>query len=46
MYVMELQSGQCDGQATPRVIKESPGTGHVDGCNAIGTVGSYSYIPT
>ena len=34
----ELQAGQCDGKATPTIIKESPGTGHVDGQNAIGTV--------
>ncbi len=38
MYVWELQAGQCDGKATPTIIKESPGTGHVDGQNAIGTV--------
>ena len=38
MYVSELKSGQCDGKATPTIVKETPGTAYVDGRNAIGTV--------
>ena len=38
MYVKELISGLCDGKATPTIVKETPGTGYVDGQNAIGTV--------
>lgn len=38
MYVKELVSGNCDGKATPTILKETAGTGYVDGQNAIGTV--------
>lgn len=40
MYVNEVMSGQCDGKATPSIIKETAGTAYVDGHNAIGTVSS------
>jgi hypothetical protein len=38
MYVQEALSGQCDGQAKPTIIKETPGTAYVDGHNGIGSV--------
>ena len=38
MYVKELKNGQCDGKATPIIVKETPGTGYVNGQNAIGMV--------
>ena len=38
MYVNEISNGQCDPHATPRLLKESPGTAFVDGQNGIGTV--------
>ena len=40
MYCGELQTGQCDGSATPTVVKETVATALVDGCNAIGSVSS------
>ncbi|KAK7873581.1 hypothetical protein R5R35_009283 [Gryllus longicercus] len=38
MYVNDLQSGLCDGAVTPRVLRETPATAWVDGCNGLGPV--------
>ena len=38
MYCREVASGQCDGAATPRVVKETVATALVDGRNGIGSV--------
>ena len=38
MYCSELKSGQCDGKATPKVVKETLATALVDGQNGIGPV--------
>lgn len=40
MYCDELETGQCDGSATPKVLKETVATALVDGGNAIGSVSS------
>ena len=40
MYVMEVREGNCDGHATPSVVRETPATAFVDGKNGIGTVGA------
>lgn len=39
MYSNEICNGQCDGMATPVVVKETPATALVDARNGIGTVG-------
>jgi LDH2 family malate/lactate/ureidoglycolate dehydrogenase len=38
MYVKEIESGICDGQAAPEVVQETPATAFVDGKNGIGPV--------
>ena len=38
MYVTEVESGQCDGKATPVITKETAATAYVNGRNGIGTV--------
>ena len=38
MYVKEVSNKQCDGKATPVILKEMPGTAFVDGRNGIGSV--------
>ena len=38
MYVNEIQKGQCNPNAQPVVVKETPGTAFVDGQNGIGMV--------
>ena len=40
----ELKSGQCDGKASPTIVKETPGTAYVDGHNAMGTVSTIKYL--
>ncbi|CAI8030426.1 Malate dehydrogenase [Geodia barretti] len=43
MYCNEVKSGQCDGRATPCVVKETYATALVDGRNGIGpVVGEFS----
>jgi LDH2 family malate/lactate/ureidoglycolate dehydrogenase len=43
MYCKEVETGQCDGRATPCVVKETAATALVDGRNGIGpVVGEYS----
>lgn len=39
MYAKELLSKQCDGMATPVIVKETCATAYVDARNGIGTVG-------
>ena len=38
MYVKEVAGKQCDGEVTPVIVKEMPGTAFVDGRNGIGCV--------
>ena len=38
-YCKQLVEGQCDGTATPVVLRETCATAHVDGRNGIGMVG-------
>ncbi|CAI8030424.1 Malate dehydrogenase [Geodia barretti] len=41
MYCNEVKSGQCDGRATPCVVKETYATALVDGRNGIGPVSQH-----
>ena len=46
MYVKEVETGICDGTATPTLVKETPATAYVDGRNGIGPVSSrHSHNP-
>ena len=38
MYVNDIESGLCDPNADPKILKEGPSTGWVDGCNTLGVV--------
>ncbi len=38
MYCDEIQTGRCDGAATPQVVKETVATAFVDARNGIGMV--------
>lgn len=38
MYSGELLNKQCDGAATPLILKETPATAYVNAQNGIGTV--------
>ena len=40
MYVNEVQTGQCNPNAEPVIVKETSGTAFVDGQNGIGMVNS------
>lgn len=44
MYCKDLESGLCDGTATPRIVKETTSTALVDGQNGIGPVSIDKYI--
>lgn len=37
-YINDLEKGSIDGRATPKILKESPATAWVDGCNGLGAV--------
>ena len=39
MYVEEVETGRCDGNVTPAILKETAATAYVDGRNGIGMVG-------
>ncbi len=38
MYVQDIQSGNCDPAAVPKVLKETVSTAWVDGNNGLGVV--------
>ena len=38
MYVSDIQNNLCDPHANPKILKEGPSTGWVDGCNTLGVV--------
>ena len=38
MYVSDIQNGLCDPHADPKILKEGPATGWIDGCNSLGVV--------
>lgn len=38
MYINDLQQKSIDGTAKPKLLKESPATAWVDGCNGLGAV--------
>ena len=43
MYVHDMSSKVCDGNAVPKIIKDKFATALVDGCNTLGpVVGNYS----
>uniref|UniRef100_A0A1B0GAM8 Malate dehydrogenase n=1 Tax=Glossina morsitans morsitans TaxID=37546 RepID=A0A1B0GAM8_GLOMM len=37
-YLNDLSTKSADGTAVPKILKESPATAWVDGCNALGAV--------
>ncbi|CAH0550469.1 unnamed protein product [Brassicogethes aeneus] len=38
MYLGEVSSGMCDGQAKPSILKETPATALIDGHNGLGHI--------
>lgn len=38
MYVSDIQNDLCDPHADPKILKEGPATGWIDGCNTLGVV--------
>ena len=43
MYMKEVHSRACDGNATPVVVKETPSTALVDARNSLGSVRGVIY---
>ena len=44
MYMKEVQSTACDGNATPVIVKETPSTALVDARNGLGSVSVISVV--
>lgn len=45
LCMYHIQNGLCDPNADPKVLKEGPSTGLVDGCNSLGVVvGEFRHV--
>ena len=44
MYIKEVKTKVCDGNATPTVLRETPSTAFVDARNGLGSVSVFKLL--